>query len=187
MKRVSIKKSDLPLVEEYINSVLPEELRLTAMQVVMYVLTHTLKAEAKYGFDFVLKEEVDAPDAPVIVDEDVPGDDEPAAEAGPRIVSIKHHGERMIRLDTEGCEGWKLVTGKNKKTIQGRLIIKGVFVDSMTPGQLNGANKDLENAFGNDREHSINAHTGEKLPVCIESLDGRRTPDFEWFWPFRNV
>lgn len=166
-KQVKIKQSDLQK--------LPAAIRNDpkAMAAVNTILTTYTKLEAKYGCDLVLEV---AESIPAVV----------PAVVGPRIVSIKSRGKWDVFIRAEGCDDWPTKTetksGKSKTT-QGKLFIKGEFVDAMRPDQFRGALKELNNAFGVG-EHSINAQPGEMVPVVIRSYDGRSTIVFDWKWPF---
>lgn len=184
-KAVKIKQSDVPKIEAWIVANVSPARRATARRVVEAALAAFTKIEQRYGFDLVLEvaEAVAPVRPPPQIDTEEP--------VRPKIISISHSGERMVRVMTEGCEGWptKTVTKKDgsKKTTQGKLYIKGVYVDAMRPDQMKGAPKDLENAFGSDGEHSIDCRKGESLVAYIASFHGKKTEDFAWVWPFRDV
>jgi len=165
-KQVKIKQSDLDKLPASIRND-PKK-----MAAINKILTTYTKLEAQYGYDLVLEV---AESIPAIV----------PAVVGPRIVSIKHRGDDDVFIRTEGCDEWPIKQGKEKAT-QGKLYIKGEFVDSMRPDQMDGALKELTNAFGVG-EHSINARRGEIVPVYIKAHDGKKTAIFEWAWPFNDT
>lgn len=169
-KRVTIKQSDL----EKLPKAIREDTEIMAM--IHVILSTYTKLEATLGFDLVLETVKPEP-----TPEPEPAPDDAEIE---RIVSISHHGERMIKIRTVGCESWPKRDGK--KVTQGRLYINGVYVDALRPDQFHGANKDLENAYGTD-EHSLDVEQGERVKVVIKSYHGRATETFLWEWPFRRA
>lgn len=111
--------------------------------------------------------------------------EQPPVAQGPRIVSAKKGPGRTICVKTEGCDRWPQSDGA--KHTQGKLYIGDVFVDAMTPGQMKGDPKTLDNAFGSG-EHSINAREGETLSITVRRLDGKeRTPPAPFKWEFPST
>lgn len=111
---------------------------------------------------------------------------------GPRITRITHSGDCRVRIYTEGCGDWPIREGK--KATKGKLMMrstqmkKAAYVDAMRPDQLQGAPKDLTNAFGpQGAEHTMDVRDGEAVEVWIASYDGRQTAVYNWTWPFAST
>lgn len=103
---------------------------------------------------------------------------------GPTLSGLKAVGGNL-HFKFTGYEDWPH-NNEGKKLI-GKLMVKGVFVDSISLDNAKTGNKTMENAFGVG-EHSIDAQHGEIVPVYIISNDKKRkTNVVMWPWAFPST